>query len=382
METDSNSFSVLPPLYSRWMEQLLGGPIPTESDATCAKCAMLRPEEGDISRDQFYFRADAKCCTYVPNLPNFLVGQALSDNDTISALGRATLDRRLAGGLAVTPLGCDRGAAYDLLYRRSASTSFGQSLRLRCPHYLEEGGGKCGIWLYRNSVCSTFFCIYMRGTIGKRFWEALHQLLKLIEDDLSCWCLSEIVADLDSLRHLFPSNPEDGHRPLDLDEVDEIADPVKYRTAWGGWLNREHDFYRECGQLVGQLNWRDVASICGSQVTVLARLAKDAYSELLSEELPAKLRVGSFNIRDLRLDRCCLTGHNLEYSLEVPRILLRALPYFDGSPWPKAVAAVATREGIKLDNSLVRKLVDFEILVPDDGSSEHGHGIQPMSAIK
>ncbi len=367
METDNNSFSVLPPLYSRWMEQLLGGPLPPESDATCVKCAMLRPEEGDICQDQHYFRADAKCCTYVPNLPNFLVGQALSDNDTISALGRATLDRRLAGGLAVTPLGCNRGAAYDLLYRRSASAAFGQSLRLRCPHYLEEDGGKCGIWLYRNSVCSTFFCIYMRGTIGKRFWESLHQLLKLIEDDLSCWCLSELVADLDSLRHLFPSNPDDGHRPLDLDEVDEIADPVKYRTAWGGWLNREHDFYRECGRLVGQLNWRDVTSICGSQITLLARLAKDAYAELLSEELPAKLRVGSFNIRDLRLDRCCLTGHNLDYSLEVPRILLRALPYFDGSPWPKAVAAVATREGIKLDNSLVRKLVDFEILVPDDG---------------
>jgi hypothetical protein len=303
----------------------------------------------------------------VPKLPNFLVGQALSDNDTISARGRATLERRLAGGVAITPLGCDSGAAYDLLYRRSAN-AFGQSLRLRCPHYLEEDGGKCGIWRYRNSVCSTWFCIYMRGAIGNRFWEALHQLLKLIEDDLACWCLAELVADLGSLRHLSPSDPVDGHRLLDPDEVDEIANPVKYRAAWGGWLNREHDFYRECGRLVGQLSWCDVTSICGSRVTLLAKFAKAAYAELLSEELPATLRVGSFNIRELRLDRCYLTGYSFYYSLDVPRVLLRALPYFDGGPWPKAVAAVAAREGIKLDNSLVRKLVDFEILVPDDGN--------------
>jgi hypothetical protein len=369
MDKKNTYLSALPPLYSRWMEQLLGGPIPPESDATCTKCAMLRPEEGDVYRDEHYFHPDAKCCTFVPNLPNFLVGQALSDSDKVSAEGRATLERRIAGRLAITPLGCDSSAAHDVLYDQSASGAFGQSIRLRCPHYLEEGG-TCGVWRYRNSVCSTWYCIYLRGTIGQRFWEALHQVLEEVEDDLACWCMAELVTDVGPLRHLFPSLPADGHRPLETDEVDEIADPVKYRAAWGRWLNREHDFFRQCGRLVGQLSWNDVANICGSRLTLLARLAKAAYAELLSEELPTTLRVGSFNIRDLRLERCRLTGDTLDCSLDVPRVLLRALPYFDGRPWPKAVVDVETQERIKLDNSLVRKLVDFDILVPDDGKSE------------
>ncbi len=377
MGTDNNFFSVLPPLYCRWMEQLLGGSIPPESEATCNTCVMLCPEEVGVCRDQRYFRADAKCCTYMPKLPNFLVGQALIDNNTISTHGRATIERRLAGRVAVTPLGCDSGSAYDLLYRRSA---FGQNLRLLCPHFLDEDGGRCGIWQYRNSVCATWFCVHMRGAVGKRFWEALNQLLGSVEDELACWCLSELVADMGSLRHLFPRNPQDVHNPPDSAKVDEVVDLFKYSAAWGGWLNRVHDFYRECGRLVGQLSWREVTCICGPQVTLLARLAQAAYAELLSEELPATLRVGVFNILDLGRDQCRLTGYSTDDSLDVPRVLLRALPYFNGRPWPEAVAAVLEGEGIKLDRSLVLKLVDSEILVPGDANFEHGHGIQPMSA--
>jgi hypothetical protein len=75
METNNNYISVLPPLYSRWMEQLLGGPIPPESDATCAKCAMLRPDEGDVCRNLFYFRADTSAAPMCPNCRTSLWGR-------------------------------------------------------------------------------------------------------------------------------------------------------------------------------------------------------------------------------------------------------------------------------------------------------------------
>jgi len=368
METDEPP-SVLPPLYAAWLEQHLGGPIPPEREATCAECAMLRPDGAAKRSDERYFRAEVKCCSYRPNLPNFLVGQTLSDSDPLVAPGRATLERRIAGGVTVTPLGVHSGPIYTLLYRRSREVAFGRSLRLRCPFYRDEGGGRCDIWRHRNAVCATFFCRYVRGAIGQRFWGELLELLEAVEEGLSHWCLAELGADVTSLRQLLPRNPVDDENPLEPADIDEVADVATYRATWGHWLGREHEFYRECARLVGQLRWPDVARLCGARATLLATLVQAAYADLLSEELPAALVAGAFKIWELSPDRCCLTSYSLCDSLDAPRALLAALPYFDGRPWPEAVAAVAEGEGIKLDRSLVRKLVDFEILMPVDGTA-------------
>ncbi len=366
MNTDATADAGLPPLYSRWLAQYLGGPIPVEREATCAQCAMLCPEGTPARQGRSYFRADVKCCGYVPNLPNFLVGQTLADADEGLTLGRSTLERRIAAGLAVTPLGVSSGAAYRLLYRRSAA--FGRSRRLRCPFYLDEGGGRCSIWRHRNSVCATFFCKFVRGAVGHRFWEVLLQLLEAIEEGLAYWCVAELGTEAGSLRQLFSSEPHDDPPHLEPADVDEVSDPTAYRAVWGNWLGREHEFYRACAGLVGQLAWGEVTAICGARVTLLARLVQAAYAELLSEEVPSALRVGMFTISDLGPDRCCISADG-DRSLDVPRVLLAALPYFDGRPWPEAVVAVEGAEAIKLDRSLIRKLVDFDILVSIDATS-------------
>lgn len=116
-----------------------------------------------------FFDPQVKCCTYLPELPNFLVGRILADEDPALAVGRATVEKRLQAGVAVTPLGLDRTPFYDLLYQH-ADTAFGRSHTLRCPHYIEEGG-LCGIWQHRNSVCATWFCKHVRGAMGFRFWK-------------------------------------------------------------------------------------------------------------------------------------------------------------------------------------------------------------------
>ncbi|MBA3549133.1 MAG: hypothetical protein H0T76_21825, partial [Nannocystis sp.] len=65
---------MLPPRYTAWITNLLGGTLPQEQVATCHSCVMqAEAPEG------YRFRADAKCCTYVPALPNFLVGAALRE---------------------------------------------------------------------------------------------------------------------------------------------------------------------------------------------------------------------------------------------------------------------------------------------------------------
>jgi hypothetical protein len=123
----------LPPLYAKWMASLLGGPAPSGTRATSADCAMCAPEEA-AEPATLYFSPRTKCCTYQPALANFLVGQALEDKDLAFSAGRATLERRIAGVIGVTPLGLETPAKYELLYRHG-SVGFGRAESAGQPVY-------------------------------------------------------------------------------------------------------------------------------------------------------------------------------------------------------------------------------------------------------
>jgi hypothetical protein len=111
----------------------------------------------------FSFRADVKCYTYMPSLPNFLVGGLLANQANTRAVG--TMMDRLEFGSGVTALFVERTALFGHVYD-SARSAFGRAPALRCP-YLEEDA-RCGIWSHRNSTCSTWFCKHSRGMLG---WE-------------------------------------------------------------------------------------------------------------------------------------------------------------------------------------------------------------------
>ncbi len=155
-KTPEISAAVLQPLYAAWMDELLAGPIPPETDATCEDCAMA-PKEGEPPpSDGTFFDRNVKCCGYVPELPNFLVGRILADDNPDMATGQATTRQRIQARFAVTPLGLGQPPIYALLYQHSGA-AFGQSRTMRCPHYVEEKWGICSIWRHRNSVCVTYF---------------------------------------------------------------------------------------------------------------------------------------------------------------------------------------------------------------------------------
>ncbi|HET6763191.1 MAG TPA: hypothetical protein VFH27_05955, partial [Longimicrobiaceae bacterium] len=167
---------VLPPLYARWAEAFLAGPVPHEPAATCGDCAMAKPSAQAATAHAVRFRADAKCCTYLPTVWNFLAGAALADESPGTEAGRATVERRLDRAVAVTPLGLRMSSTYEMLYRSKLDT-FGRNAAFRCPHYVDEAGGLCGIWRHRNSTCATYFCKLQRGAVGSEFWTRLRQLL-------------------------------------------------------------------------------------------------------------------------------------------------------------------------------------------------------------
>ena len=104
--------STLPPLYAGWIDDLLDGPLPHESEATCEDCAMW-PGAGSSGAGALAFHPETKCCTYIPSLPNFLVGRIVEDDDPAMAPGRASVEARIDARLGVTPMGIDRPAVHD-----------------------------------------------------------------------------------------------------------------------------------------------------------------------------------------------------------------------------------------------------------------------------
>jgi hypothetical protein len=322
---------------------------------------------GRASASEFFYDPRVKCCSYVPVLANFLVGRILADGDPASDRGRASVEARLQAQLAVTPLGLGQPPTFTLLYDKTVPASFGHSRALRCPHYVEDGVGTCGIWRHRAAVCTTWFCKHVRGAVGQTFWHALLRLLSGVEQSLSRWCVLQLDIGSEALARLFPM-PHRAGTPdvMDWRSLDGLVDPAVYRSLWGRWFGRETEFYLECARLIGALRWQDVVAIGGPDIQIFARLVLEAHARLASEEIPRRVKIGKLTV--LTADQ--VSSHVYGYSgadpLDLPKALMDVLPHFDGRPTREALASIRAEAGIAVDPALVRKLVDFEILVPYD----------------
>ena len=120
----------LPDLYDRWTRALLGGPIERETRAPCNNCVMCRPKSSGDSHPptdtvRVYFKPETKCCTFVPWLPNFLVGRIFSDGDAAAQAGRRSVEERLRLAVGVSPMGLAQPATFAVLYRDSTESLAG-----------------------------------------------------------------------------------------------------------------------------------------------------------------------------------------------------------------------------------------------------------------
>jgi hypothetical protein len=356
----------LPPLYANWLAGLLGGSIPRESHATCDRCAMCSANGPTAASQSYYFDPNVKCCSYVPTLPNFLVGRILSDDDPAALPGRVTVEKRIKEGLAVTPLGLAMPPAYAVLYR-NGHEAFGRSRNLRCPHYIEDGG-RCGIWRNRESTCATWFCKHVRGNLGFTFWRgSVFQLLHVVEAQLARWCVSAHQFSDDALRELVKTPSWTGQAgPVTAESMDGRIEEESYARIWAEWRRREIDFFIQCAKLVTDLSWNDVLAISGPEAQAYARLTKQAYGRLTSEEIPPRLKVGVFTIVQLGNGKTRIQNLNCLEHIDVSNVVMELLQYFDGRPTEEVVDAIAKEKKLRLDRSLVRKMVDFGVLVPSD----------------
>jgi hypothetical protein len=354
--------AALPPLYARWIDQLLDGPIPAETKATCDDCAMCRPKDARAPRGELFYSPITKCCTFLPELANFLVGGILGDDDPALAEGRRSVEKRIDAGADVTPLGLGRGRKFTLLYEHGKS-AFGQATSMACPHHLPDG--RCGVWRHRESTCATWFCKHERGLTGQRFWARLHDLLAVAERRLSFWCVLELGIDAAPLEVLYAGRRAGlvaGASGLGTGDLDGTIDAATYRALWGPWLGREREIYRRCAELVEKLRWQDVLEIGGIDLQLAARVTRAAHDRLLSTRVPDRLRPRALRVLLDSPHRAQLVTYSEIDALSVPKVLIEALHHFDGRPTAEVIESIAAEHDVRLQPGVVRKLVDFDVL--------------------
>lgn len=381
---DVTAPAALPPLYARWMRDILPGAIPSEPHATCDDCAM-QPAASSKKQpaDPLYFGAATKCCTLIPNLPNFLTGQILADTDPHPAAqhGRATVEDRIRARHAVTPLGLGRTLAFSLHYRHHEER-FGQSVALRCPHYFEPGGGLCGVWKHRESTCGTWFCKHDRGATAVRFWSGLQTFLGALEHELAYAAARELGLDNEDVRRVyasggltlstsrgtFASHLLDGQLRAQKLSLHKLGgrDAAAHAAMWGRWVDREPDFYRRTGELIAALEWNEIRRLLGPRADAPIAELNARYQTLRSTALPDRLTARNDELGLVQIGKKFVRAdsYRAHDPVQIPRALLEALPAFDGrTSTPEALKKIETDHHLDLDPALVRKLADFGLLV-------------------
>lgn len=325
--------STLPPLYDRWMTELLGEPAPDEPRSTCFDCAMVEREPAEADPGP-HFLPDVKCCMFLPKLPNFLVGRILRETDPAGRPGRASVRRRIASGGATTPRGLGITPAFAARYEQAGKEgAFGRDHALRCPHWLDEGGGRCGIWLHRESVCTTWFCRHAHGARSRHFWHCMRQLLDAVED-----CLSA-----------------------------EAARVLGASPGWGEWEGRAEQLYIACAGWTDQLSWREVRRIGGFGLRFRVRMLEEARRGMAERGVPPLLVPGRVRSAPLPEGGRRVWGYSPYDPIDLPEGVLELLPRFDGRLVADVLADPglgdsALPPGLVFDEALLERLFELRVL--------------------
>ncbi len=321
----------VPDFYLPFLPGFFRQPVTHEEKATCASCAMCESSCNNAVRaidgESRFFRPDTKCCTYHPRLANYLVGAILSDESPDMAEGRRRVEERIAGRVGITPMWLKAPPRYSLLYGHQRR-AFGRNTTLLCPFYAREDG-RCTVWRYRESVCSTYFCKYVEGEDGFRFWMSLKEFLTLLEVQLSRYALRELFPEFLYTRKDRPDPNAHLLGPAELD--DAPPDDRAYGALWGEWRGREVEFYRTCYDRVRALTREDVERLLGFDGQVEQAVVERALIRKHSTTLPRFLSLNAAaTVKWLPDGSVALGAYSENDALALPRIAWELLISFTG----------------------------------------------------
>lgn len=263
--------------------------VDDEKKSTCFACPKVK-EAG--------FHPNIRCCTVIPKVPNFLIGFALkAENPLMTAyLERASL---LPEGLLISPRELDLSLAY--IHRPGAGEP-----GVVCP-FLEHESKRCGIYAFRSTTCSSYFCKTERAEASRIFWSDLADLGSQIETLLAQWAMTELGISRESLeQHLGQYKPD-----LGSDWPEDLR-----RDLFGPWAGREKDFFIAAADLIWENRTRlfEIARTfkgiaVPSYDAKLRELFQPHYTpELIDEALP----VGEFESVDSLWYSLKLSARNLQ----------------------------------------------------------------------
>lgn len=330
---------------------------PIERKATCATCAMCPPVDAPLAQGALYFRPDAKCCTYHPILPNYLVGGILSDERPEMALGRSRVLDRMRDRRGVMPSALGPSRKTNVLQTNAGKRAFGQSLVLLCP-YFEQKQGLCTVWPYRESTCSTYHCRHVDGADGKAFWHAIHGLVAYIEVKLAFAAANSIIPG-------YTEAPSEGLTANDLE--DRQPPDEEYEARWGDWVGREQLFYERAHAWVRSLEPTDLTRILASpRYDELAIAATEARDALASTTLPERLVPNAkMTWQPVPEGGFRLSTYNAYDSIHGTDALLKAFLAFNSEETVSEVRArLARDEGMQLPEAVILSLYRYRVLVP------------------
>ncbi|MEO0812382.1 MAG: hypothetical protein AAFY60_05920, partial [Myxococcota bacterium] len=278
---------------------------PAEASATCANCRMVRREE---------YRADCQCCTYYPEVPNFLLGMALE-----APASRSLVERLIAEGHGLPTGFVPSPQTYTRAVIAYSKDNFGKDPDILCP-FMDRETQDCGIYRYRNAVCSTFFCDHEHSESGERYWVGVQELVGHTEIALSQWLMDQLgfpavayVARLNSLAaEVDTLSGEDG----------SWSEPAR-RELWGDWFGREAEFYRSCAALVNT-HRSSLFEEAGTQAVHLPLIYERAVRESIPDDAKASAPlIPESTGKPLLLD-------DLWYKLQLLERQLWQLPFNEG----------------------------------------------------
>lgn len=349
--------AALPPLHGAVFLALTGLPNPrSEPRATCGDCVMCAGVQRSGTR--VAFSPDSKCCTYIPNLPNFLTGRALAGP------GRQSVLDRIGRRAAVTPLGLGL-SQQDLRRLVGTQSHFGQDV-VRCPHYVEESQG-CAVWESRNAVCSTWFCQHERGATGVRFWHAVRDLLTAVEEQVAHRCLrgrglpeaqaAAVTAHRAAMRETIAR--ANAGEELPGSAADDTSGEW-YSRMWGAWEGREEEWFAGCAASVGDLDSGQLASTLDGVRRLVDEVGR-SWADLQEHEVPGRLLFTPGTGTESTTDLLRLIGYSPFDPLILPAGLEPSLWLLDGRPVADVLAEIERSGLAPLDDEVLARLHDFRV---------------------
>lgn len=234
-----------------------------EEKATCDSC-IQSPKK---------YKSDLKCCTFWPFVPNYIVGAILISKKDRHKSAQEFLRKLILKNGYVLPIGVPAPPWYQKDFVENKSAIFGKISDYLCPYY-DKSKNHCGVWEFRGSVCTSFYCESSYGKKGQQFWKNMENFMSYLEMGIS----EEVLVYND----YSPRDMNDQLEYLNIDfknqkySLSKRMSEVKLKKIWKHNFDNKEDFYIKSFHFVSNLTAKH-------QSEILGQLGTDLVEQLLNQ---------------------------------------------------------------------------------------------------